>query len=363
MKEASSCLHFAAAGLLALALLFGDITPRSFANTGMPGQLPELMTPQAKTAIDKGLAYLARTQRPDGSWHAEGSFGTRTGYPCVMTSLAGLALMAGGHTPVEGKYAKNVRKAADFVLRNVNSEGVIAGRRNTSRPMYGHGFSMLFLAEVYGMEPNPSRKQEIKQVLERAVALTGQAQSKDGGWYYTPESGMDEGSVTVTQIQGLRASRNAAIKVPKKIINQATEYIQKCAQEDGGISYRLGMSGSRPAITAAAVATLYNAGEYDKPVAIGSLRFTVKHLKQHKSDMWQGYRGHSYYGMLYAGQAIWFAGGETWETFFPVMRDGFLQRQAEDGSWDGDNVGTVYGTAIALLTLQLPNQYLPILQR
>ena len=45
------------------------------------------------------------------------------------------------------------------------------------------------------------------------------------------------------------------------------------------------------------------------------------------------------------------------------MRDRLLTMQAEDGSWQGDGVGRVYGTAIALTILQLPFNYLPIMQR
>jgi hypothetical protein len=45
------------------------------------------------------------------------------------------------------------------------------------------------------------------------------------------------------------------------------------------------------------------------------------------------------------------------------MRDALVQSQASDGSWNGDSVGTTYGTAIALIILQLPYANLPILQR
>jgi hypothetical protein len=37
--------------------------------------------------------------------------------------------------------------------------------------------------------------------------------------------------------------------------------------------------------------------------------------------------------------------------------------QAPDGSWNGDNIGTTYGTAIATMILQLPYGYLPVVQR
>ena len=325
--------------------------------------LPDLVTPESHTAVQRGLAYLARMQRPDGSWQATGRYSREGGYPCVMTSLAGLALLSGGNTPVEGPYAANVRLAADYVLKSINGEGMISGRANTGRPMYGHGFSMLFLAQVYGMQPTPAVQERLRETLGAAVQLTVRAQSGDGGWNYRPDSGGDEGSVTVTQIQGLRACRNAGIKVPKSTIDRACTYIEKCQQGDGGIAYRLGNSGSRPAITAAAVATMYNAGEYENPVAVGALHYTMKLLNSKKSNLMEAYSGHSYYGLFYAGQSLWFAGEEQWREFFPLLREGLLKQQEESGQWTGSTVGTVYSTAIATILLQIPNHYLPILQR
>ena len=37
--------------------------------------------------------------------------------------------------------------------------------------------------------------------------------------------------------------------------------------------------------------------------------------------------------------------------------------RAADGSWNGDGIGQVYGTAIAVIILQLPYKYLPVFQR
>jgi hypothetical protein len=52
------------------------------------------------------------------------------------------------------------------------------------------------------------------------TALAGLALLAAGGWYYSPDSDRDEGSVTVTQIQGLRAARNAELAL--KLMPDAT---------------------------------------------------------------------------------------------------------------------------------------------
>ncbi len=319
---------------------------------------PALITEQAEQAIEGGRAFLARTQSRDGSWRT----GTRYGsYPVTMTSLAGLGLMAGGSTPVEGKYASNVRRAVDFVLSRAQPSGLIADPAEEQKSMYSHGFSMLFLAEAYGMEQDVTRQVRIRRVLDRAIALTGRSQSGDGGWLYTPDAGGDEGSVTVTQIQGLRACRNAGIKVPREVIDKAVNYIEKSANDDGGIRYRArGGGSSRPPITAAAVAVLYNAGRYEHPVAERCLAY-LKNLLAGNSG--RAFGGHEFYSMLYLAQAMYLSSEDNWRGYFPDTRDRLVKTQQPDGSWMGDSVGTTYGTAIALITLQLPYQYLPILQR
>jgi hypothetical protein len=329
--------------------------------------LPETLTPAAHAAIQRGLAHLVRVQRSDGRWPADTLEGpdmrSAARYPCVMTSLAGLALMADGNTPGEGRYAENVRRAVEFVAGSANDVGLIAGETHSSRSMYGHGFSMLFLAQAYGMESDPGDRARLRKVLEAAIQLTVRAQADSGSWSYTPDYKFEpgEGSVTITQIQGLRACRNAGIKVPKATIDRACAFIERCAQPGGGIAYQLGRNETRPPITAAAVACMYNAGEYENPVAHGAMDFTIRHLR--RAGPWDAYKGHATYGLLYAAQSIWFAGDEVWEELFPRLRDGLVQRQHASGAILVGRQGDVYSTAVALIILQLPNQYLPILQR
>ena len=343
------------------ALVLAVLAAGAAASAAGVSTRPELITADAEAAIKRGLAYLVSTQSRAGSWRARVHY---RGYPCAMTSLAGLALMAAGNTPCEGPYAVNVRRAVDYVVSCANRNGLIAKLgEEGARPMYGHGFGMLFLAQAYGTEQDPNQQRRIRRALRNAVRLTARSQSGDGGWLYTPDANGDEGSVTITQIQALRAARNAGIKVPKSTIKRATDYIAKCANADGGISYSLRSRGSsRPAITAAAVATLYNAGQYDNPIALKALDYLKKKLKStQQRHLWAG---HSTYTLFYASQAMYLSSEENWRDFFPKHRDKLVADQNKsNGSWRGDYVGETYGTAVALIVLHLPYRYLPILQR
>ncbi len=56
--------------------------------------------------------------------------------------------------------------------------------------------------------------------------------------------------------------------------------------------------------------------------------------------------------------------GDDWKSYYSAMKKKLVDDlQGTDGSWNGDNVGTTYGTAIATVILQLPYGYLPIYER
>lgn len=339
--------------------------------------LPKMMDEKTVKAIDKGMEFLANSQRKDGMWYPGSSSGT---YGSVMTSLAGLAMIAGGSTPESGPYAKNVRKAMFFMLRvaEANPNGLIAGTYDAGRTMYGHGFGMLFLAQCYGNDLDPKTQERLHKVLTKGVELTTRSQSDTGvandhagGWIYEPGGASDEGSVTVTQLQALRACRNVGIKVPKSTIDRAVGYLRISQNKDGGISYSYASRGqSRPPISAAAITCFYAAGVYDRQAGgKGSEAEMVERLVRYcqgkltPDDRSGMIGGHYYYAHMYYAEALYQRGGPDWEAYYPAMRDKLLSLQAADGSWMGDGVGTTYGTAIAMIILQLPYGYLPICQR
>jgi len=324
--------------------------------------LPKHITPRTQIAIKRGLEFLAKTQSEDGSFSA-GPDGNA--YPVAMTSLAGMAFLANGNTPSRGPYADRVAKIVEFLTNNVQPSGLITGStQEQGFSMYGHGFALMFLSSAYGMETNDRMRDRMKKIIEGGIRLTASA-SSNGGWCYTPGTG-DEGSVTVTQIQGLRAASNAGFTVPKGAIEGGVHYLEMCKSPEGGICYSLSNvgTGAHLPISAAAIATLYNAGQYDSKLADSCLEYVKKQfdISKNSFQITGGY-AHSYYTHLYASQAFYQAGDKYWDGYFPSIRDQLIRIQAADGSWPGDGIGQTYGTSIALVILQLPYKYLPIYQR
>jgi hypothetical protein len=320
--------------------------------------LPKHITPETLRAVIKGLGFLSTSQAEDGAW----STGGGEAYPVAMTGLAGTALLAHGNSPTRGKYSRTVQGAVEFLVRCSTATGLITGpSQDNGQPMHGHGFALMFLASVYGMITKESLRQQVQTVIRKAVTLTSQGQSGQGGWTYIPGAG-DEGSVTVTQVQALRAAHNAGFLVPKAVIEEAGRYLEKCRTPEGGIVYSLGSGGGpRLPISAAAVATLYNAGQFDSTIATDCLKYVWDQFRA--SEGWEKGGGHSFYSHLYASQGFYMAGNQYWDAYFPGARDQLLAMQGPDGSWNGDGIGTIYGTSIAAIILQLPFKYLPVFQR
>jgi hypothetical protein len=235
--------------------------------------------------------------------------------------------------------------------------------------MYGHGFATLFLAEVSGMVHDKALRDDLRAKLERAVKLIVGSQNRQGGWRYTPRSGEADISVTICQIMAQRAARNAGVSVPKRTVDDCVTYVKNCQDKrQGFFNYMPAGGGSPPpfARTAAGVCALYSAGIYEGPEITSGLNFLMNYLPTRGRNINGAEREIQYfYGHYYAVQAMWTAGGQYWKDWFPAIRDELVGRQRVfDGSgcWL-DALCNHYGTAMACIILQVPNNYLPILQK
>jgi hypothetical protein len=318
----------------------------------VPEGAAEMVTEQTDRAIKAGLSWLARAQNADGSF----GNGTYRGNIAV-TSLAGLAFMASGSSPGRGLYGGNIDKALLYVMENTSPSGFIAvAAASTHGPMYSHGFGTLFLAEAYGM----THRADIREKLQKAVRLIIDTQNFEGGWRYQPVRRDADLSVTICQINALRAARNAGLYVPKETVAACINYVKQSQNPDGGFRYMLQGGASSFPRSAAGVVALQSAGEYDtKEVDSG-----VAYLRQYMPEIKLGSRySHYFYGHYYAAQAMWIRGGDDWNTWYPAIRDELIRRQSPgSGHWT-DSICNEYGTAMALIILQMPNNFLPIFQR
>ncbi len=310
-----------------------------------------LMTPDTERAIERGLAYLAAHQHDDGAF-GSGAYSRNA----AVTALAGMAFLSAGNTPARGQYGEHIDRAVEFLLEHTQDSGFITVQGATSHgPMYGHGFATLFLAECYGM----THREEMRDKLSKAVALIVETQNKDGGWRYQPVRRDADISVTICQVMALRAARNAGIHVPRETVDRTIEYVKHSQNADGGFMYMLQGSPSEFPRSAAGVVALYSAGIYEGTEIEKGLEYLMRQIPRGGRFSRQS---HYFYGHYYAIQAMWHRGGPYWERWYPAIRDELHERQHSDGSWM-DAICAEYGTSMACIVLQMPNNYLPIFQR
>jgi hypothetical protein len=320
----------------------------------------EKVDPKVQKVVAHGLDWVASQQSRLGHWSASEGH-----YPTAMTALAAMALSCEGSTTTQGKYAKNVRLAVDYLCAKSQKNGLIGDPTHDDRYTYGHGYAMLFLSQVLGEEEDESRRAELVDVLTRAVVFTGEAQTAAGGWGYVSAkdgSDFDEGSTTFTEVQALRGCRNAGIVVPKEVIDKAVRYIRNCTLPDGGVQYSSKGGGGRPAISAAAIACLFNAGEYDSEYVPKLLKYCDSNLSDISN---QGF-GHWHYAHYYFAQVKYREGGDIWKTYRDKVYSKLLSEATDNGKhafWQQGYIGPIYTTSINLAILQLENATLPIYQR
>jgi hypothetical protein len=357
------------------ALVGGDAAPRQpgLAGSQGPGILvafarqekgsKDLITKKTQKAIDAGLAYLVREQAADSSWGAGNFKGS-----VAVTSLAGLAFLSGEPRPGRppaidpnvGPYGKVMTKAVEFVLsrEDAGTSGFFRDATAAHGPMYGQGFAVLFLADAHGAIADKKLKTEVKEALTRAVKLLIDSQNAQGGWRYQPRPQDADVSVTACQVAALRAARDAGIEVPQATIDKAADYVKSCQHpDDGGFRYQPVGGPSGFARTAAGLTSLNRLGVKDgEPVdnAMNYLR---------KADMKSGeVQIHYFYGHYYA-KAMWYAGDNEWQKWYPAIRDELLESRKGGDHWSQGLPDPHYSTAMALIILQTPHAHLPSLKR
>lgn len=347
------------------------------------GVRAETIPAKYKPVVDKGLEYLAKSQQRDGHWEGYGAQ-----YKTTMTALAGMALLMEGSTLKDGKYSKHIQKTTDWLCDHQMANGLIADVQSAvarDRYTYGHGFALLFLASAFGEEEEAGRRQKLEAVLTKAVEFTCKAQTSKGGWGYVSAldgGDFDEGSTTITQVQALRAARNAGIVVPKEAIDKARKYLQECTTQRGGVIYNHHGGGGAPSggerapITAAAICCSFGAGEYNSEHAKKWIKYCQGAIPVDKSG--RDNFGHWEYTHYYYAQAIYTLGDDGYEKLFPktpenqrltwskyreVIFDYLASKQSTDGGWGQGHIGNTFTTACYLTILQLDTGTLPIYQR
>lgn len=322
------------------------------------------VTRQSVSASERGLKWLAQNQGATGNWGSN---------DLGLVALGALAFLSAGHAPRRSeRYGSHVERALGFILSNVKPSGLM-NISQKQRDMYNHGLTLFALTQAFGVH-NDSR---LGPAVDKGLKLISNVQCIDGGWKYEAargERGHDL-SLTVMQAKAMRAAMDMGLKVPREGIARAIAYVRRHYHAIGGgngegaFTYRgdqIKQGAEAIAMAACGAVCLQEFGEYKDKRINHSLNLAAKRFRD-DAKLSQGHLPVNAYAMFYLAQGLYQVGGNHWKTSYPIVRDAIVKTQAGDGAWQGGYLGgrpgKLFGTSVGVFALNIPNRYLPILQR
>jgi hypothetical protein len=334
----------------------------------------------SEKAVAEGLAWLARQQKPDGSWVYDGD---AKGEVIAATGMALLAFLGAGETHTgNGKYAKTVKAGVNWLVKNVPVGGPNAGKL-PGGSLYTQGIGTIALCEAYAV----SKDKALLAPAQAAVNYIQRGQAVNGSWGYQSGTTGDT-SILGWQVQALHAAQlSKDIVVDPKVFKRAVEFLDFAAAGTRKEKYGYASnSGAAPGTSLTAVGLWCrhlidnwgadNAGMIDGVSGLmtrapaGTTRKPV--ANKPPLDM---------YFYYYATQVVFRFGGDEWKDWNEGpkvegkrkggMRDWLVELQitkegANQGAWDsesgfiGGQCGRVGTTALCVLTLEAYYRYPPV---
>ncbi len=324
---------------------------------------------ESELAVARGLAWLAKQQKSNGSWVYDGSHKDEV---IASTGMGLLPFFAAGQThrtnpnPKENKYRDKVMAGLMYLIASQKPDGSFKGAGN----MYSHAIGTIALCEAFGMTTD---KSFLQRPAQAAINYIMNAQGVNGSWGYQSKSNGDT-SIVGWQLQALQSAKLCKdLVVRKDVIDKASKFLDSVAQGSAKSTYGYASPGAGPTTTAVGLLCRYYVDGWgaQHPGMNAGVEFLTK--------TWSPEKGKSYdmYYYYYATQVMHFFEGDTWVKWNAAMRDMLIKLQIDDvakpathGSWDpdkapwmGSGCGRMGTTCMALLTLEVYYRHTPLYRR
>src|SRR5262245_39992067 len=164
-----------------------------------------------EAAVARGLIWLAKQQKADGSWELDGGVKSRI----AGTGIALLPFLAAGYThkgaprdmhekdkKAPSKYPQQIDNGLKYLMAKQTASGNF-GTDNMSE----HAIATMAMCEAFGMTNDP----RLRGPAQLAVSFIVRAQHPGGSWGYTPGT-LGDTSVSGWQVQALKSAHLAGLK-------------------------------------------------------------------------------------------------------------------------------------------------------
>ncbi len=351
--------------------------------------------PSTEEAIRLGLEFLARYQRPDGSWSLKDfdrdhpANENQLDSDTAATGLALLAFQGAGYNHREFKYAKQIEHAIDWLVEHQERDGGLYvasdAKSNESARLYSHAIAALALTEAYGM----TQDEELRIPAQKAIDYIAKTQDPiKGGWRYYAQSDLrqTDTSVTAWMMMALQSARLADLNVKDSTLDGITDWLQVSADpanpsiyrynpyavDSDGISRQQGRVVS-PSMTAVGLLMrIYTGWDKSDQRLLDGASYLMN--KQMPSDANIKLRDTYYW--YYATQVLKHIDGPMWEKWNDQLHPLLIKSQSKTGdmagSWHpfepvpdrwGIYGGRLYVTTMNLLSLEVRYRLLPLYEK
>ncbi len=315
-----------------------------------------------ESAVHRGLLWLKRNQRRDGSWSLVGPYqdGGQTENQVAATAMALLAFQGAGHTHRAGEFKPTVDKGWNWLKKQQDMQGDFwnDAKGTYNHRLYSQAQATIAICELYGMTRDP----EFREPAQRAIDYAVKIQAAEGGWRYHPGSDSDT-SVTGWFVMGLQSGMMAGLAVPSPTMDRVEQFLNSVASEDGSLyRYRPERGPTVPMTAEGLLCRQYLGWKRDDPRLVAGVGQILANPIQWSEQ--------NVYYWYYATQVVHHMEGDVWDQWNVVMRQAIPENQVtkgnEAGSWSpeddqwGSFGGRLYVTCLCVYMMEVYYRHLPI---
>jgi len=312
------------------------------------------VTGDCRRSIERGTKFLVSAMRVDGA------VGVDLSMPPDMscTAIFGLALLSQGNTLSAGTHMVELRKVTDAVLDMVDhlpSGKVQQATITLVERKIGRNadlfLSALFLSQLLGEASYAEN--DVREALEKLVEAICQAQQRDGTWgeeSWAPVLG------TVLGWESLRASSSAGLRVDASATAAGQALLKQLQAKPADNQHWMFEFYKN----ASSIRVLYSMNYRHEPAFEECVKRIIRIAHEDDRPFVEA-GGEEFLAFFLVTECMLQEREESWQSWYPTVRDKLIRIQNADGSWSGHHCITArtFCTAAALLTLQAANLYMP----
>ncbi len=365
-------------------------------------------TPETVLAsIDNGEAWLAKAQHNNGGWGAGSHMHQQVMDPHAVpadpatTSMVAMALLRSGNTLTSGPYARQLERALNYLLAQVeatpaNATNITTETGTQIQTKLGGNIDVILTAQFLTtildyLDHNIPLKKRTKDNLDVCVAKIQRAQNADGsikgdGWAGVLQSSLANNALEMAQAKGANVDEDALERsrdfqkgnynaqtgdvvtgrAAGVVLYSVSGSTRASAKEARRVKEAMKDAKSKGILAADAPASAKNLQDIgfsksaSEKYATAYEVYESAKVTSQRSDVMDGFGsngGEEFISYLQTGESMIINKDNEWKQWYDNISGRMIKIQNEDGSWNGHHCITspVFCTATSLLILSVNN--------